>query len=204
MKTNILNVLAAYPQDIHPVSTTEIVNGQVQWATCYATSTWQQVNTVLLLSREKEALSQLAQGVPVEHNIYNDLDTVLLVHPWTPPLAAQNLPEKHALKHPDEVTPTTHACTWITLPSGKRQPIGATSGQKRIRPNSPKQHEENPNSPQPTETPQERQNSSSPTTPGTTCPTSTSSSWSTAKARMSELLREFATILDSLPLNLPI
>ena len=74
MKTNILNVLAAYPQDIHPVSTAEIVNGQVQWATCYATSSWQQVNTVLLLSREKEALSQLACGVPVEHEICNDLD----------------------------------------------------------------------------------------------------------------------------------
>ena len=32
MKTNILNALAAYPEDILPLSTAEIVNGQVQWA----------------------------------------------------------------------------------------------------------------------------------------------------------------------------
>ena len=203
MKTNILNALAAYPEDILPLSTAEIVNGQVQWATNYATSTWQQVNTVLLLSREKEALSQLAKGITVEHEIYNDLDTVLLVHRWTVS-AAQNQQEKHALKAPEEVRPTTNARTWITLPSGKRQPIGATSAPKRTRPNSPKHPEENPNSPPPTDQQPEPQSSLSPTTPGTTCPTSTSSSWSTAKVRMSALLREFANILDSLPANLPI
>ncbi len=78
LKTNLLNTLASPGlQAIEPIATAEVVNGQMSWAKLY--------KTVLLLSLEKDNLALLQQGEVLEQEIYNDLDTVLLIHqPHTP------------------------------------------------------------------------------------------------------------------------
>ena len=81
-------------QAIEPIATAEVVNGQMSWAKLYKTSSWHQVKTVLLLSLEKDNLALLQQGEVLEQEIYNDLDTVLLIHQWPQTPAQKPTPHK--------------------------------------------------------------------------------------------------------------
>jgi hypothetical protein len=95
LKTNLLNTLASPGlQAIEPIATAEVVNGQMSWAKLYKTSSWHQVKTVLLLSLEKDNLALLQQGEVLEQEIYNDLDTVLLIHQWPHTPAQKPTPNK--------------------------------------------------------------------------------------------------------------
>jgi hypothetical protein len=90
-----LNTLASPGlQAIEPIATAEVVNGQMSWAKLYKTSSWHQVKTVLLLSLEKDNLALLQQGEVLEQEIYNDLDTVLLIHQWPHTPAQKPTPNK--------------------------------------------------------------------------------------------------------------
>ena len=66
-----------------PVATAEVVNGNLAWAKLYKTSTWGQVETVLMKSVEKETLELIQQGEELESIIYNescDIVKLSLIH----------------------------------------------------------------------------------------------------------------------------
>ncbi len=64
----------------------------MSWAKLYKTSSWHQVKTVLSL--EKDNLALLQQEEVLEQEIYNDLDTVLLIHQWPQTPARKPTPNK--------------------------------------------------------------------------------------------------------------
>jgi hypothetical protein len=66
----------------------------MSWAKLYETSSWHQVKTVLLLCLEKDNLALLQQGEVLEQEIYNDLDTFLLIHQWSQTPAQKPTPNK--------------------------------------------------------------------------------------------------------------
>ncbi len=66
----------------------------MSWAKLYKTSSWHQGKPVLLLGLEKDNLALLQQGEVLEQEIYNDLDTVLLIHQWPQTPAQKPTPNK--------------------------------------------------------------------------------------------------------------
>jgi len=71
------------PDKIELMTTAEIVNGELTHAKLYETLNWEDVSTVFFKTYEKDRIKKLKQGEIHEKEIYNNQDTVLLVHQWT-------------------------------------------------------------------------------------------------------------------------
>ena len=84
MKSNLMDALKDLgPDKIELMTTAEIVNGELTHAKLYETLNWEDVSTVFFKTYEKDRIKKLKQGEIHEKEIYNNQDTVLLVHQWT-------------------------------------------------------------------------------------------------------------------------